>query len=383
LNSGTRIYEYEHGSELEWGESEDGRFMRTYFEPFLRNDPALLIGNVTTRFAFLKLGNRVLPLTVNESEWNNSYVCSPYTHYNTYAMEELARLNNRWLERLLAAVLQGIGAGMRACELNKVVHINNWLLSTNLAPSLEEGECQQLTSCLLEQFPKHSLVFRSLNRRLNGPLIDSLLQNGFILVPSRQIYILDHQRNKPSSKARWLVKRDYELIERHEYTVAAPEDMTEQDVDRMVELYRMLYLEKHSSCNPHFTPLFIRHAIQCGSLRLYGLRKNGVLDAVLGFIVQGRVMTTPVFGYDLTKPQELGLYRMLSALLIHLAEESGHILHESSGAAQFKRNRGAQPEIEYSAVYVRHLPYYRTLPWHVLSVLLHRIGVPIIRKYKL
>ncbi|WP_438447048.1 GNAT family N-acetyltransferase [Gorillibacterium sp. sgz5001074] len=383
MSNGGRIYENELLQQVPWADTEDGRSMRTYFEPFLEHPSRTLIHNIRTRFAFLSLGSQVLPLTVNETEWDNAYVCSPYTHYVRYAHEELERLKNRPLELLLGGILKGIGSGMRAVKLNRVVHINNWLLSTNLAPSMDEDECREMTSCLLDRYPEHALVFRSLNRKLNGPIMDALIGMGYILVPSRQIYILDHLRHTPDAKARWLVKRDFGLMSKHGYSIVPPEEIMEEDIPRITELYRMLYLEKYSRCNPEFSPAFISHARETGSLRLYGLRRAGTLDAVLGFIVRDGVMTTPLFGYDLTLPQELGLYRMLSALLIRLAEESGRILHESSGAAQFKRNRGALPEIEYSAVYVRHLPQYRRLPWHILQVLLNRIGVPIIRKYKL
>lgn len=383
MRSGAHLYEREQRAEIPWTASADGQFMRTYFEPFIENDPSLLIGNVQTQLCFLSLGEQLLPLTVNETEWDNAYVCSPYTHYVSYAYEELRRLNNRPLELLLAGILHGIGAGMRAARINQVVHINSWLLSTNLAPSLSADECRTMTSQLVDRFPKHTLVFRSLNRRLNGPIMEQLTKEGYILVPSRQIYILDPVLHKPDAKARWLVKRDFGLIENQGYTIVPPKDMLEEDIPRITALYGMLYLNKYSSHNPDFRPAYIAHAVKHGSLQLYGLRRNGNLDAVLGFYARDGVMTTPLFGYDLALPQELGLYRMLSALLVRLAEESGSILHESSGAAQFKRNRGAQPEIEYSAVYMRHLPEYRRLPWRVLSVLLNRIGVPIIQKYKL
>lgn len=383
MRIGARFYENEDLPDVPWPDTDDGRLLRTYFEPFLRTESRELIGNVRTRFAFLTVGEHALPLTVHDAEWDNAYVCSPYTHYVSYAHEELERLRNPPLERLLAMLLKGIGAGMRAGGLNRTVHINSWLLSTNLAPSLHMEDCRQLTACLLNRFPDHAYVFRSLNRRLNGPLMDALTRMGYRMIPSRQIYILDHVQDKPDAKARWLVKRDWGLIGKHGFTVASPGDMTEEDVPRIAELYRMLYLEKYSACNPDFRPAFIRHAIMHGSLRVYGLRRNGVLDAVLGFYVRNGVMTTPLFGYDLSKPQELGLYRMLSALLVRLAGESGLILHESSGAAQFKRNRGAKPDIEYSAVYDRHLRLHRRLPWHLLSVLLNRIGVPVIRNYKL
>ncbi len=66
-----------------------------------------------------------------------------------------------------------------------------------------------------------------------------------------------------------------------------------------------------------------------------------------------------------------------------IARQNKHLLHSSSGAAEFKRNRGASASIEYSAVYHRHLPLYRRLCWLILSPLLKKIGVPLLQKYKL
>jgi len=73
---------------------------------------------------------------------------------------------------------------------------------------------------------------------------------------------------------------------------------------------------------------------------------------------------------------------MLSTVLFNIARENGHLLNESSGAAQFKRNRGGFAAIEYSAVYDQHLPWYRRLCWTVLAVLLVAIGIPLMQKYK-
>jgi hypothetical protein len=357
--------------------------MATYFRPLLEGSTQDLIGNVRTELVFMEAQGHLIPITVNDTEWDNSYVASPYTHYVTYAKEELERLHNPALEGILAEVLNIIGLGFRRARFNRVVHVNNWLLSTNLGPPLPGPVCAAITKALTERYPGHTIVFRSLNQRLTSSTLAELKALGYIPVPSRQIYIMDPAGRPASSKARWLVKRDYGLIAKHGYTVARPEDMMEEDVFRMTELYQMLYRGKYSLCNPDFTPEYIRHAMKHGSLQLYGLRKNGRLDAVLGFFRREGVMTTPLFGYDLGLPQDVGLYRMLSALLVRHAEETGHILHESSGAAQFKRNRGAEPDIEYSAVHIRHLPFFRRLPWLTLSVLLNRIGVPIIRKYKL
>jgi hypothetical protein len=94
-------------------------------------------------------------------------------------------------------------------------------------------------------------------------------------------------------------------------------------------------------------------------------------------------MTTPLLGYDTSLPQEVGLYRMLSAQLTLEATKRGIILHQSSGAASFKRFRGFIENIEYSAVFYQHLPFWRQLVWRLLGLLVNQIAVPLMKKYKL
>lgn len=94
-------------------------------------------------------------------------------------------------------------------------------------------------------------------------------------------------------------------------------------------------------------------------------------------------MTAPLFGYDTALPQSVGLYRMLSAVLIGLAGSRSLLLHESSGVGQFKRNRGAVAAIEFSAVYDRGTTWLNRCGWSFLELLLRRIGMPLIQKLKL
>ncbi|MNI19825.1 hypothetical protein D3C73_732720 [compost metagenome] len=263
--------------------------------------------------------------------------------------------------------------------------MNNWLLSTNLYPELNEKQAQAVVSFVRAAFPNHSIVFRSLNATTNAALMKELGQSGCRMVPSRQVYLLSpHLVHASNSKVRWLIKRDFGLIAKHGYEVLSPEQLTEADMPRLVELYNQLYLDKYSRYNPQFSENFFKLAWSKKLLNLYALhnREEGRIDAVLGFFSRNGIMTTPVFGYDTSLPKALGLYRMLSAVLIGLARDHGYLLHESSGAAQFKRNRGANSDIEYSAVFDKHLPLYRRIGWTFLGAVLRGIGVPLMRKYK-
>ncbi|WP_159881176.1 GNAT family protein [Paenibacillus puerhi] len=371
---------------IPWPDDEQGRYAQRYLQPILEQPVSSYITNIDTSLRVLGLCGHTVPVTVNSTEYDSSYVCSPYTHYVTYAKEELRLAGFRGLRPPLSALLDTMGVMLKMSGINRVVQVNNWLLSTNLYPAIPEAAWEQAVSLLLDAYPSHALIFRSLNRTLNGPLIERLVSHGFRLVPSRQIYLLKPSDDASvSAKARWLVKRDYKLLSKHGYERLEPSALTPADIPRLTELYRALYVEKYSACNPQFTERFFAMALEQGLLQLHALRsiRTGRIDGVLGFFQREGVMTTPVFGYDTSLPQSLGLYRMLSAVLLELARANGCLLHESSGAAQFKRNRGAWAEIEYSAVYDRHLPIRRQLGWAMLGSVLNGLGVPFIQKYKL
>ncbi|TNJ68007.1 GNAT family N-acetyltransferase [Paenibacillus hemerocallicola] len=375
------LYDRESIGTFAWPQTEDGLYARSYLLPLLERHSETFVANVRTRLYVLAVDDLVLPVTVNEREYDNSYVCSPYTHYVSYAKEELVLLRSRPIRKLLAGMLDGIGLLLRGGQINRAVQVNNWLLSTNLYPRLESRQLEAIVSFLRGRFPQHAVLFRSLDGATNAPLLETLSGMGGTMVPSRQIYVLEPDRM--NAKARWLVKRDFALLGKHGYEIVGPDGLTEHDAPRIVELYNALYLEKYSLHNPHFSVELIRLALLEGMLQLHALRREGRIDAVLGYYRRGGIMTTPLFGYDTTLPQETGLYRMLSAVLIGIAARNGLLLHESSGAARFKRNRGAVADIEYMAVFDKHLPARRRWGWNVLASVLRRIGIPIMRKYKL
>ncbi|MCG9776624.1 hypothetical protein L1D49_25535, partial [Vibrio diabolicus] len=55
----------------------------------------------------------------------------------------------------------------------------------------------------------------------------------------------------------------------------------------------------------------------------------------------------------------------------------------SSGAPAFKRNRKAQPEIEFSYVYIAHLPWYKRVIWQSLCWLTQHFYRPLLMRFQL
>jgi hypothetical protein len=110
---------------------------------------------------------------------------------------------------------------------------------------------------------------------------------------------------------------------------------------------------------------------------------HGVLDGVLGLFIVDGVVTAPIVGYETKRDRRLGLYRLLMTLVFEFALKESHRINLSSGAAEFKRLRGGQPVIEYSAMFDRHLSPVRRGAVSALAAVVNGLGVPLMRRLKL
>lgn len=354
----------------------------SYMRPFFEKGSASMIANVETVPALLRLPGLILPVTVNSEEYDNSYVCSPYTACVSYAKEELSKLHFPLLERILRALIEGLSGVLKKARINAVVCVNNWMLSTNLYPALKPADIPAIRDLIVGRYPHHAVMFRSLNSHTNKALIKSFRRNGFILAPSRQVYLFDPALSEYG--ARHNSKMDARKLETTEYEIAGHDDITEDDYARIVELYNLLYLEKYSRHNPQFTLELIAHWHRNKLLHMQGLRgRDGRLDGVVGCFEQNGITSAPLVGYDTSMPKHLGLYRMLIALVLKRAQDHDMVLNLSSGASGFKLLRGGHGFIEYSAVYIAHLPRPRRFVWRLLAFLLTFLGVPLMKVMKL
>ncbi|WP_407315377.1 hypothetical protein [Pseudomonas sp. nanlin1] len=348
-----------------------------------------LIANVSTRMALLDTGTQQLAVSINDGHdpEDNCYVVSPRTAYSGYAREELKRLGRPWLTRPLSALTQGVDALLSAAKVDKLVQVNNWLLSTNLYPAdWDLHELPQISAFLQRLFPDHALCFRSINEFSNWELKQRLRALGFLSVPSRQVYLFDGRSGPDAAFLRHHNTRlDRTLLRRSPYEVVPGAALSDSDFLRVEQLYNLLYLDKYCRLNPHYSARWIQRGQREGWLQIRVLRNrvDGRIDGVLGWFGNDSTLSTPIVGYDTALPQKTGLYRQLTCLCLLEAVERRTVLNFSSGASGFKRLRGGQPQIEYSLIKVAHLPGRRRWIWRLLSVLLYGIGVPLMRKLKL
>jgi hypothetical protein len=356
--------------------------LREYLSGFAENGPRAFISNLETSVLALAARDVLLPTTVNQAEYGNCYVCSPHTAYGRYAREEARLITNTPLRWTLKAGSEGAGWLLKGASFNKVVHINNWMLSTNLYPGLDRAHVSDITEASVSKFPEHFVCWRSLNRTTGAQLMDELESLGYFLLPSRQVYMFDRLGNR--WRKTYDARNDRSLLRRSIYRVEDPIDLNGTDYERVAKLYGMLYLEKYSLLNPDFTPRYIRLCHESGAMRFVGLRSpDGNIDGIIGqFTVEG-VTTTPIFGYDTKLSQNIGLYRMLTTLVLESAIARGLTVNSSSGAAAFKRMRGGEPAIEYTAVYSKHLPFMRRLGIDAFAFGVRNGIAPIMRTLKL
>jgi hypothetical protein len=345
-----------------------------YWRMFLECGPKQLAPNLDTRCGIVGLGAGFLPVTVNHAEADNSYPCSLLTQYVRYPLGEM-RLLKGVLSRIAArAALKGLGALLEIGHIDRIVQWNSWLLSTNLLPPLSSEVLEATTQTLVRAHPREAVLVKNIHGRDDASLPELFLKAGYELFPSRKIYFFDGRdarflaRSSVKQDLAALQKlRNYEQVEHHDFCV--------EDVPRIVRLYEMLYLEKHSRFNPKYTLLFIQKALEKRLLEFRGLRHaSGRLDAVFACFRRGGVLSTPFVGYDTALAHEPGFYRLLVAMLLKRVAEEGALLNYSSGAGEFKRRRGGEGCIEFNAVYSRHLPLERRLPFWVLGQCAQHFG---------
>jgi hypothetical protein len=354
----------------------DAAWERAYLQAFAAQGSMALIANLRTQVLGLASGGRVFPVTVNEAEYGDAYVCLPHTAYALYAKAELKLVDAGPWAPALGLLAGAAGGVMRAAAVNRIVHLGNWMLSTNLHGGWTGNDIAAIRELLVGRFPGHLLAIRSLNAWSDAALLQRLEADGWALLPARQIYVTDDLARDWASRRN--TQRDLKLAAKTPYQLDALETLAPGDAERIAELYGLLYLQRYSALNPAFTAAFIAMTHAAGVFQYAGFRDEaGVLAAVVGCFVRGGVLTTPIVGYDTAQPAACGLYRLASVLFAQIAMARGARLNGSAGAADFKRHRGARPEVEYTAVHAAHLSAPRRAVVAGLERVLTRVAVPL------
>lgn len=354
---------------------------RAYVQIFADTPCRALVANVATRLeiATLDNGRWLVPVSVNDGTPDDQcYVCSPRSHYVDYTAFELSRLGPRWLGSLLRGAFTGVAGVLQRADLDRVVIVNNWLLSTNLYPRDWHGEgLGDTVHALAVRHPGHAVLLRSLNERQNPAPMAAVRRAGARLLASRVVWHYDGATADFTGTANY--RRDQLLLANPAWEIVGPDDVGPGDMDGFERLYAQLYLEKYTPLNPRYTARYLGACHALGLLRFQGIRARATDRwlGVIGTFEQHGVLTAPIVGYDARLPQTSGLYRALMALVLRDTARRKLLLNLSAGAGSFKRSRGGRPCVEHTAVFDAHLPPARRRPWKALEAISNRIGLPV------
>ena len=345
-----------------------------YWRSVLEHGSAVLAPNLQAQAGWLDDGAGGWPVTIQPGPCGNSYPASLITQYVDYPRTELEHLESLTPSVRLAGRLglTGLDCLLRIARADRVVQWNSWLMSTNLPPAGTVAACEEVTSLLRHRYADHAILLKNVDPMESVEWVPTLRRAGYELLTSRMVYHFDGR--SAGFKNRSTVKRDLkEFAADPRFRWIKPEEFSVGDAPRIAQLYRQLYLEKHSALNPQYSETFVRRALRGQWLEFHGLRDTqGVLVGVFGFFTLGGTTSVPFIGYDTEMPQEAGLYRRLFSGILRLVAERGQHLNYSSGAGEFKQRRGGVPVIEFNAVYCRHLGPTRRMAFRTAAQVLNR-----------
>jgi hypothetical protein len=340
-----------------------------------------LIANLKTNVGHITVAGVTYPITTNDrAAPKTCYICCPTTAYIDYAIDETRNfMNNPVLRHTIIAVIRMCAPLVRASGLDHQVQLNNWLLSTNPMPALTDA--RPIRDTLTKDYPDRTILIRSLNDIADVQSITALRRAGFRMLPARVVYIAAALAGADLSNN---MKHDRRLLRRGRYQIVGNDGFDAADYVVAERLYAQLYLEKYTPLNPQYTARYINEMHKRGLFTLMGLRDStGRLVGVTGLFENAQTLTQPIVGYDTTLPQSDGLYRMVMMLAQTHAIEQGLFFNMSAGAATFKRLRRAVPAVEYTAVYVGHLPRTQRIVVRIIESILTRVGIPLLKRFAL
>jgi hypothetical protein len=346
---------------------------------FAASGATAMIRNAGSQAMLLRHGDLSLPVTVEDATYGHTYVASPHSAYVLYARDEIDIVEMKAGRTLAKGVLGVMDALFRAIGFNRTVHLDNWMLSTNLHGDWRGEGLPAMRSLLTERFDDRFVVLRSLDPWSCPELLEAARADGWVLMPSRQIWVTGDMRRE--WKKRNSAQNDRRALNKSGLTVEEPGEIATADAERIADLYHQLYIGRYSALNPVFTPCFVQESARLGLLDWRLARAgDGRIMAACGMRVAGGIATVPLLGYDLSRPRSEALYPIASYLASHWAMERGLRFNGSAGAAHFKQLRGARSQIEYMAVYARHLSPARQAGLGFLARSLNALMVPMLKK---
>ncbi len=378
--SSVAIFDTHSLNQLSWPNNEEAQFGRLYLTAMIKQGPAHYIDNVAAEMKLLKVDDHIIPLLIVNNNYHNSYICSPFAHYISLGLESLHMIKNRILRKITKKSMKCFGKLLSTGRINRIVYVNHWLLSTDLYPKdLTSQQVAAISTFLQKKFPKHAIAFRSINKKTTPHLKSNLKRAGFQFIASRHIYLSNIQ--DPALFQTRIIKSDLRMWKELDYEIVEGHQLTDGDFERILQLYNNVSLEHHSTLNPQYNLEYIKLITKMGFLHIKALKKNEVIDGVVGYFVRDNVFMSPFFGYDKEHVDKTRLYRLLSTMLYLEASKNATTFHQGAGASFYKTVRRAVGQQEYFGIYSAHLPLKQRMAWSTLKNTINTAGAFYMKKY--
>lgn len=383
-NSKIEIFDSRNIDSLRWEDYKNGNAFKNYFAPLIKKGVKLHIENVNVEQVILVYGTELIPMSIAQQKKKpQAYVASNIGQYFDYPIEEFQRFDivKGWKKAFSILSLRVLRKLSSALKIDECVFINSFLLSSNLCPKNYE-EIPKLMTYLKNKYPDKCFVFKGVSPEYNEKLFIDLSRSKFKPVFSRELYFISKTDVKYQKKRAFIRDRKH-AEKRTDILWNSNDKLDRNQKSQFLKFYEDLYIGKYSNLNPKYTNEFLNNIAEGGFFRIGSLKKkNNFLGAQVLFQRDGMI-TTPFIGYDRDLPQEMGIYRILNYYLMDKANKSELNLNLSSGAAEFKKQRGGVSGIEYNMVFVDHLHFLRKLPWIILGFIGRRFVIPNLSKVRL
>ncbi len=308
----------------------DGR--SRYLAALMRHGAGFYLDTADVAVKAIEVNGVVVPLVVNDGGSRTSDVWSPSAHYCQYTAHELGKRHPRVPQAVWRGLTRPLAAVLDAASIDRIVFVNNWLFATNPELPFSSAEISALIERLRHAYPDSAIVFRSVNPTTGTGLRKALVENGCRLIRARRIFVLEGTRGEHLERRN--ARLDRTLLHKTPYEIVRSASALEGHGARLADLYRALYIAKHSPLNPRFNARFFELALKARLFHFLAFVKDGRVDAFAAFWTERDWMMSALAGYDQDLPKNLGLYRLVIAGLMHEAAERRLKLNLSGGAGR-------------------------------------------------
>lgn len=293
---------------------------------------------------------------------NKCWTISQTTAIGPMLREEIKRENLGSLElvyKVASYIFEFIG---HLTKIDKAVFPQSYGFSTNLYEAGDIGFFLDNIKLFQDKYKDKAIILKSLNIRN----IEIKTLKTYKYLPTRIIWYSDDIKSKVSVRSD--TKSDNRAFTNSNLRwVQYSKEIDSKKLLRLMELYRVLYLDKYSRYNPDFTEEYLIELLQKGILSFRCLvTEIGEIVGFLGICSNSNEICAPMIGYD--KDYKLApIYRIIMNEAVNEALRANKALNHSAGASKYKANRGFSPLIEYMIIIDNHLPWWRRLGYTIIS----------------